>query len=644
MQSTSGVGGGEFAGHGGRSGPRMDWSVLRAWLRLARVPVPGRRWLPPGGLAVWAVVSVAAALAACGSVPKAPGQVVQGDYASVTPYFAERIRYQMKENELVGLSVALIDDQRVVWSEGFGFSDRANETPATPDTVYRAGSVSKLLTSMLAMQLVEQGRMRLDRPVQRYVPEFSVKSRFVDAGPITLRQLMTHHSGLMANLSNGMWTGHPQPFETLLKDLKDEYVLYPPNYMFSYSNVGTTVLGIAVQRAAGRDFARLATQSLLKPLGMESSRFSMTLTGENVSRAYQGGQEVSELPLRDVPASGLNTSVKDLSRFVRMVLAEGRAANGRQILQPRTMVEMLRPQNAYVDMDQGSSPVGLGWHLGRRFESREPMIEHSGATVAHRALVRILPWQKLGVVLMANTGHAEEIIDELADEMLGLAMEVKTGVRPKDIEVPARMANQRLPEALRDAYVGQYTGAFGYGTIEMARKGLRAHFVDKRFELFRREDDTFGLKYELMGMMDVTPHALSRVGLERRTLGGHEVLFVHTPAGGSIVAEKIEPEPIGPAWRRRAGNYVVDGVSREGSAVMSEVALIEKDGFLMLQYGFPPFEDEVIAMPLKILSDTEAIVRGVGNGLGYTLQVVKAPDGSERLRVLGYELKRVVGR
>ena len=96
---------------------------------------------------------------------------------------------------LPALSIALVDNQQIVWARGFGFADVQKQTPATADTVYRVGSVSKLFTDLAVMQLVEQGRLDLDAPVSRVLPEFSPRNPFNT--PITLRQLMSHRSGLV---------------------------------------------------------------------------------------------------------------------------------------------------------------------------------------------------------------------------------------------------------------------------------------------------------------------------------------------------------------------------------------------------------------------------------------------------------------
>src|SRR5262249_9066515 len=110
--------------------------------------------------------------------PQAPTQQTKGDYTYTKEYSTWLIQDEMKKNKVIGLSIALVDDQNLVWSQGFGYADLENKVAATPNTEYRAGSVSKLFTATAAMQLVEQGRFDIDKPLKDYLPEFSVKSRF----------------------------------------------------------------------------------------------------------------------------------------------------------------------------------------------------------------------------------------------------------------------------------------------------------------------------------------------------------------------------------------------------------------------------------------------------------------------------------
>jgi CubicO group peptidase (beta-lactamase class C family) len=221
---------------------------------------------------------------------------------------------------------SLVDDQQIVWQQGFGFADEVNKVTTKPETIYRAGSISKLFTATAVMQLVEKGKMDIDKPLTNYIPEFFIKSRFPHASPITSRTIMNHYSGLPGNFLKGMFTKNPEPYENVIGEIKNEYVACPPNYIFSYFNLGFALLGCALERAAGQSYASYMNDSVLPSLGMTHSLFSQFPSNSPLAaKAYRKGKEVEETPLRDIPAGGLNTSVLDLSRFIEMVFAEGRS-------------------------------------------------------------------------------------------------------------------------------------------------------------------------------------------------------------------------------------------------------------------------------------------------------------------------------
>lgn len=135
----------------------------------------------------WTALALTVCIAGCSSAPTRPESVGRGDYAMIAEYVSTLIRHEMRKRDVAGLSIALVDDQRVVWAEGFGYADKAGNVPASPETVYRAGSISKLFTATAAMQLAERGTLDIDRPLGDYLPGFSIRTRFADAAPVTPR-------------------------------------------------------------------------------------------------------------------------------------------------------------------------------------------------------------------------------------------------------------------------------------------------------------------------------------------------------------------------------------------------------------------------------------------------------------------------
>ena len=204
-------------------------------------------------------------LVACSSAPQRPQALTQGDYSATREYIGALIRHEMAQNNVVGASIALVDDQQVVWSEGFGHADLERGERASTATPFRLGSIAKVMTASLAMQMAERGELLLDAPLAEQLPGFSVRSRFADSGPITPRNIMSHHSGLPSNRLGGMMGARPMPIASLVPAMRDEYVAYPADYVFSYSNLGVTLLGAALESRQGEPFDMLVRSRLFAP-------------------------------------------------------------------------------------------------------------------------------------------------------------------------------------------------------------------------------------------------------------------------------------------------------------------------------------------------------------------------------------------
>ena len=156
-------------------------------------------------------------LASCTTLrPPELSDPFDGNYSPITEYLSAFIKREMKSGDLTGLSIALVDNDQMVCSEGFGFADKARDIEATANTRYRAGSISKLFNATAVMQLVEQGKLNIDAPVVTYVPGFKINSRFGSTEDITLRSLLSHQSGMPSDIVNGMWSTDAAPLSSLL--------------------------------------------------------------------------------------------------------------------------------------------------------------------------------------------------------------------------------------------------------------------------------------------------------------------------------------------------------------------------------------------------------------------------------------------
>lgn len=584
-----------------------------------------------------------AILAGCAAAPPRPTSVVRGDYASTQAYVTKLIQYEMDKNPVAGLSIALVDDQSIVWAEGFGYADQERKIPATAETLYRVGSISKLFTDTAAMQLVEQGRLDFDQPLRNYLPGFTIKTRYPDTVEITPRQLMTHHAGLPRDRLKGFFVySHPTSFTEVAADIREDYVAYPPNRIFSYSNLGISLLGSAIQNQSGMAFADYMRQSVLDPIGMSNSSFDTGLsTSSLMAKGYMGRKAAIEPFLRDVPAGGLNSSIAEMSRFMAMIFAGGKSGDHR-ILKAETLDEMLRPQNADITLDFNFR-IGLGWMLSTlgqsTIENAGTVAHHSGGTILFRSQMYILPEHKLGVVVLSNSSTAGQAVDHIATEALTLALEAKTGIRqPKHIKIQSD--NRSLPiETVRD-YVGGYTTMLGFARVYADGENLRVDVAGHDFGLVRGSDGLFRLDYSLLGIFHIDLGSIGEIGFSQRTVDGRDLLVARAGAQEMLVGQRIDPPSNPSAWKRHLGDYEITNLEGDHS-FFNRIRLIEEHGFLLVELTPASKPSEKARIPLLPVSENEGLLLGPLSDGGDTVRIVMA-DGVEQVLFSGYKLKRIV--
>ncbi|MEW6319545.1 MAG: serine hydrolase domain-containing protein [Acidobacteriota bacterium] len=297
-----------------------------------------------------------------------------------------------------GLSVAVAVNNRLAWAEGFGLADVEQEVPVRPDTVFRIASISKPITAVAVMQLVERGRVSLDDPVQRYVPAFPQKGEQV----VTIRHLLTHTSGIRHYRGDEFnSTVSYDTVEAALSIFKDDPLLFPPGARYSYSTYGYNLLGGVVERASGLAFEVYLQERIWKPAGMTAT--ALERPGDVVRfRARQYVRSPSGLhnaPYADLSVKwaggGMISTATDLIRF-HVALEEGR------LLKPETLARMYTP---FTLNDGRKSSYGLGWELPVDEKGR-PWIAHSGGATGGTTYLLRDPARRLAVAILANVQNA----------------------------------------------------------------------------------------------------------------------------------------------------------------------------------------------------------------------------------------------
>lgn len=569
-------------------------------------------------------------LAACSvSTPVKPVNLPREDYAYAKRYLSWLIEKEMADNNITGLSIALVDDQKVVWSSGFGYSDAENKVPATSRTAYRMGSIAKIMTATAAMQMAERGQMDIDQPLTRYLPEFTIKSRFRNAEPITPRNIMSHHSGLPANYLKGMLSKDPKYFTTLVSDVRDEYVAYPPNFVFAYSNLGVTLLGSAIEHTSGQNYDQYIKNSLFDPLGMRDSYFS----SQPGIKGYRDGKISEFLPLRDLPSGGLVSSVEDLSSFIKMVFAGGRAGN-QQLLKPEALAEMFRPQNAQVPLDINLR-MGLGWMLnGSEIRGGGIVANHGGSLLNFHSELKILPERKLGVVVAANSAGGQGIVNRIAAEALKLLLEAKTGiVQPEKnhMSAPGLVTAETINTGYFDTVVGVVKVDTRFGN-------LNAELMGHSFQLAPHSDGWFGVKYNLLGLIPVSFSPLDDIRLAMTKVGGRDVLIGSMGNETTLVGEKLQPPPSHTSLIDYVGKYEL--VNQGMGVTPTSLALRYEDGMFIAECAFAQLPNMVFRVGINPISDTEALISGLGSSRGETVRLRK--DKTEKHMLFsGLDMRKI---
>lgn len=572
------------------------------------------------------------AVTACAAVPERPQEIVPGDYRYAREHVRWLIEQEMADNKVTGLSIALVDDQQVVWAEGFGFEDLERDVAASARTPYRMGSIAKVFTATAAMQLAEQGRLDIDRPLTEALPSFSVRSRFASAAPVTPRNIMHHHSGLPTNYLNGMLTeAKPAPFTDLVEAVRDEYVAYPPEFIFAYSNLAVTLLGAAIEQVAARPFGEHLERSLLAPLGMDQTRFE----ARPALKVYNKNSEIAPFYLRDLPSGGLVSTVDDMSRFMRWVFADGRV-DGQPLLSAERLAEMMRPHNQHVPLDMGLR-VGLGWLLsGIEIRNAGTVASHGGTLLDSHSMMVVLPEHKLGVIVASNSATAQGVVKTVATEVLKLALETKTGIRQPDA-APGANTEVTLPQPLLDSYSAWYDSMVGLVRVRPGSNALDASVMGHTLQLKPRAAGQFGLRYKLFGLIPVQVSAFDGIRLSMAEVAERNVLIAHFGDDTMLVGERLTPSPVPGQLLDYVGDYEIVGKTLGISP--DRLSLRLEDGLLIGECSFSQLPGFVLRIGLTPISETEMLVSGLGTGKGET--ILAAGHGEDKVLLFsGLELRK----
>ena len=443
-------------------------------------------------------------------------------------WLADELPRLIEKYDVPAAAVAVLADGEVV-DDAAGVLSRATGVEATPDSVFQIGSITKLWTSTLVMQLVDEGKVDLDAPVRTYLPGFQILDESA-AAQITTRQLLSHTSGFEGDIFTDTGPGD-DAVEKYLGVLHEVPQLFAPGELFSYNNAGFCVLGRLVEVLREKTYDECLREHLIGPLALTHTATSpyeaimfRAAVGHIELEPGTGYQPapVWALARSNAPAgSMLAMRPRDLVAFARMHLEDGKAADGTQVLAPGTAARMHERQVDLPYLGLMGDSWGLGFEL---FDTPSgAIIGHDGGTIGQSAFLRMVPEAGVAVALLTNGGDAislyHDVVGHLVSELT-------------DTELPALPVPPSDPERI-DAgrYVGTYSSEVadlilsqdedGRIWIEQVPKGLFEELGEKpeRKELVHYRGDSLINVEPDRGMH--MPHAF--IGDDRE---GH-ALYLH---------------------------------------------------------------------------------------------------------------------
>ena len=351
---------------------------------------------------------------AIGTVNASPSQHTETDFEAIDAYVTE----QMSTLNFPGLALGIVQNNQPAHLKGFGIADSSGR-PITPQTPFRIGSVTKSFTALAIMQLVEEGKINLDAPVQTYLPWFRLADEEASA-KITVRHLLNHTSGISMKDGNSLFASKTGLEETV-RSLDKIKLTQAIGSTYQYCNINYMIAGLIVEVVSGQAYADYVSEHIFEPLDMQHSYGSLeTARLDSIAHGHifmlgRFWENDGWVPPANVPAGALIVSIEDMTHYALMQLNAGRYEEN-TLLSPQGMDELHAP----AALVNESEFYAMGWTVGKM--DGKPYISHTGDDGRFHSVIYLFPEEGAGIVLLVNaTGLIQSAqIDQIAVGILNI--------------------------------------------------------------------------------------------------------------------------------------------------------------------------------------------------------------------------------
>ncbi len=404
-------------------------------------------------------------------------QSVQSATAKLDAFIRKKIRTE----GIQGMTVAVTDRNRVLWRHEYGYADSGQKRPVTKDTLFQIGSISKSFASVALLQLVEQGRVDLNKPVKHYLPWLEIRSRH---RPVTLHHLMSHTAGIVQGTEQ---TTEARSEIWLLRDLEASR----PGEMFHYSNVGYKIVGEVLRSLRGKSCSRVLQERLIRPLNMGSTETE--ITHDLRDRSAVGYWPLyDDRPMKNVPewapctwiesdtADGaISSTSEDMCAYVRMLLNRGKGPDER-ILSEKSF-RLLTQRVIRCDDSYGEEYYGYGLSVAPY--RGHTLIGHTGGMLGFISSMRLDIDEGIGAFASTNCQNTVDDVTRMAVELFRRARHHESLLDAAVYALPRR------PDL--DNFTGTYISSDHFLEVRKHAGRLVLRLGNEHVPLEWRHDDTF---------------------------------------------------------------------------------------------------------------------------------------------------------
>jgi CubicO group peptidase (beta-lactamase class C family) len=351
-----------------------------------------------------------------GLPPNSHAPIASDRISEIISHYRQEIPQMMKQDNIPGLAIAIVDDKSILWLEGFGYTDWNKRIPVTQDTLFSIQSMSKSFTATAAMFAAQDSLVDLDAPITNYLPNFRVNSIFEDhpEQKITLRILLSHTAGLTHEAPYGGNFDLPAySFEKHVASISDTWLKFPVGMYYAYSNLGIDLAGYILQERSGIPFIQYVQEKVLQPLGMKNSTLDVNQVRARSTRAigHTGSLFPPPVDFLLIPSGGVWTTAADMTRYLQFHINEG-ALDGKRLLQQDLAETMYTPPNMAAQL----SGYALGITVSVRNGARH--FQHGGGGFGFNTNMVWYPDLKLGSVVLTNAHQSDSYCVKLSESVL----------------------------------------------------------------------------------------------------------------------------------------------------------------------------------------------------------------------------------